>query len=267
MKFNFFILIAGFVFTVSCSTEKKQLEEQKEQKQPHVKEAGNEKQWSYNGETGPDHWAEFEKGDCGGKFQSPIDILEVQPDSTLQPLDIHYNSGTKIHNVVNNGHSIQYNFAAGDYITLNGEKYELKQFHFHELSEHTIKGVHFPMVIHLVHVSKEGKYAVIAVMAVEDAANSQPFTFLDSYLPLAVEETKSVNATFNMNDVIPQQKQYYAYTGSLTTPPCTEGVQWFIFKEPLKVSVKMVKDLRANMPVNNYRDVQPLNGRVVKGSL
>ncbi|UII34585.1 carbonic anhydrase family protein [Fulvivirga ulvae] len=266
MKRNFLILIAGFVFATSCSTEKKQIEEQQE-KQASAAEAGEKKEWSYGGETGPDHWAEFEKGDCGGKFQSPVDILQTETDSTLQPLDIHYSKSTKIHEVVNNGHSIQYNFDAGDYITLNGEKYELKQFHFHELSEHTIKGVHFPMVIHLVHVSESGKYAVFAVMAVESEINSPAFQFLDGYLPLAVDEKKGVNATFNMNDVIPQQKQYYAYTGSLTTPPCTEGVQWFIFKQPLSVSLKMINDLRELMPVNNYRNVQPLNGRVIKESL
>ncbi|MCX2679341.1 carbonic anhydrase family protein [Galbibacter sp. EGI 63066] len=268
MKHHIFYisLILGLNFMTSCqNVQKKQPEVSKEVKQEAKKK--EDKHWSYQGETGPEHWAKIEKNtECGGKYQSPIDIVGAQSDSNLLPLDIHYSSKTKIHNVTNNGHSIQFNFDPGDYIVLNGEKYELKQFHFHESAEHTIKGVRYPMVIHLVHVNKNGKYAVLAVMAEESRVNSESFDFLESYLPLSVKETKDIGKSFNMNSVLPEKKQYYTYEGSLTTPPCTEGVQWFIFKNPVDVSLEMIKELQEVMPVNNYRDIQPLNGRVVKRS-
>ena len=254
MKHNFLVLIALFCFAVSCSSDDEAVSHSEE--------------WSYNGETGPDHWTEIEKeSECGGAFQSPINILQTTTDSTLQPLDIYYDAGIKISNVVNNGHTVQFNFEAGNYITLDGEKYELKQFHFHELSEHTLGGVHFPMEIHLVHVSDAGKYAVLAILTEESAADIKQFDFLDTYLPLAVEESKSVNSTYNMNEVLPGEKQYFTYTGSLTTPPCTENVQWFIFKTPVEVPVGLIESLHDAMPTNNYRPTQPLNGRVVKESV
>ena len=255
MKHNFLVLISGFLCLVSCSSDD-------EQQVTHAHE------WSYEGKTGPDYWVEVESdSECGGAFQSPVDILSAQVDSTLQPLDIHYNVDTKISEVVNNGHTVQFNFNPGNYITVNGEKYELKQFHFHELSEHTVSGIHYPLEIHLVHVSEAGKYAVLSVMAEESETGSQAFVFLDSYLPLAVEETKAVSSAYNMNDLLPGEKHYYTYTGSLTTPPCTEAVQWFIFKESVRVPIKLIKDLHDIMPINNYRPTQPLNGRVVKESV
>lgn len=222
--------------------------------------------WSYEGETGPEHWAEIDSNDCDGKFQSPVDIVNAQP-SDLEPLHIYYSDETKIQDVTNNGHSIQFNFDLGDYIVLNGEKYELKQFHFHEPAEHTVKGVRYPLSIHLVHLNKYGKYAVLEVMAEESATNSESFDFLEGYLPLYVEETKDIGESFNINTVLPEKKQYYTYTGSLTTPPCTEDVQWFIFKAPVGVSLKMTKMLHDIMPLNNYRNTQPINGRVIKESL
>lgn len=254
MKHNFLVLIAIFCFAVSCSSDDEAVSHSEE--------------WSYNGETGPDHWAEIEKeSECGGAFQSPINILQTKTDSTLQPLDIHYDAGIKISNVVNNGHTVQFNFESGNYITLNGEKYELKQFHFHELSEHTLGGVHFPMEIHLVHVSDAGKYAVLAILTEESAADLEQFDFLDTYFPLAVEESKAVNSAYNMNEVLPGERQYFTYTGSLTTPPCTEDVQWFIFKTPVEVPVGLIESLHDVMPANNYRPTQPLNGRIVKESV
>ncbi|UII34586.1 carbonic anhydrase family protein [Fulvivirga ulvae] len=254
MKHNFLVLIAIFCFAASCSND--------DDKVAYAEE------WSYDGETGPDYWAEIEQeSECGGAFQSPVDILQTQTDSTLQPLDIHYDAGIKISNVVNNGHTVQFNFESGNYITLNGEKYELKQFHFHELSEHTVGGVHFPMEIHLVHVSDAGKYAVLGVLTEESATEIEQFDFLDNYLPLAVEESKTVNNTYDINKVLPAGRQYFTYTGSLTTPPCTEAVQWFIFKTPVEAPVSLIEDLRDAMPAHNYRPTQPLNGRIVKESV
>ncbi|WP_438423556.1 carbonic anhydrase [Aquimarina macrocephali] len=224
------------------------------------------KHWSYVGETSPEHWAEIEKNsDCGGKFQSPINIVSLNAivDTNLKPLAIHYVSNTKIHDVVNNGHSIQYNFEEGDYLMYKDTKYNLKQIHFHESSEHTINGIRYPIVIHMVHTNSKGEYLVLAVMA-KEGKTSAPFRFLESYLPVKNGETKTIGMPFNLSYNLPKDKGYYTYVGSLTTPPCTQGVNWFIFKEPITISLRQVKILRDLMPLNNYRNEQPLNGREVK---
>lgn len=225
------------------------------------------KHWNYEGETGPEHWSEIDQNDCGGSAQSPIDIVETEKDNTLQPIDFHYSENTKIHDVINNGHSIQFDFEEGDYIKINGDAYELVQFHFHEPAEHTIQGVRYPLVIHMVHKNKEGKFAVIAIMAKESKESNETFEFLDKHLPVKINESIEVKEDFNLNKVLPENQAYYTYTSSLTTPPCTEGVQWFIFKNPVDVSLKMINDLKRIMPINNFRNVQELNGRIIKESM
>lgn len=222
-----------------------------------------EKHWSYEGETGPEFWKSLEDNDCGGDFQSPVNIINAKLDASLSPLDIHYSEETTIHDVVNNGHSIQFNFDEGDYIVLQNKKYLLKQFHFHEGAEHTINGVRYPIVIHLVHVSEDGQYAVIAVLGEESTENSDPFEFLDKFMPIEMNETKTVGEKFDMTDILPDSPGYYHYVGSLTTPPCTENVQWYIYKQPIEITQKLIDDLKELMPIDNYRGVQPLNGRVI----
>lgn len=222
--------------------------------------------WSYSGETGPEHWAEFEKeSSCGGQSQSPINIIVIDAklDQNLKPLALNYNANTKIHDVTNNGHSIQFNFEEGDFLMFNDEKYALKQFHFHEAAEHTINGVRYPIEIHLVHVNQNGEILVVGIMA-EEGINSQPFSFLESYLPLNVDETKTVDAPFDMTSILPNNKAYYNYSGSLTTPPCSEDVTWVVLKTPITISEMQLIEIQKLMPKNNYRNQQPLNGRVVK---
>ncbi|QKX06073.1 carbonic anhydrase family protein [Aquimarina sp. TRL1] len=224
------------------------------------------KHWSYHGETSPEHWEEVEKGaDCGGRYQSPINIVAAIDDSSLQPIEFHYDDDTDIDAVVNNGHSIQYDFEKGDYIQIDTIRYELLQFHFHEPAEHTIQGIRYPMVIHFVHRSEEGAYAVIAVM-VKEGESSPAFEFLENYLPVREGERKEIDTSFDINSALPQQTNYYHYTGSLTTPPCTEGVQWYIMEEPITISVAQVVALQKLMPLHNYRNEQQLNGRTIRHS-
>ncbi|MBD3748770.1 MAG: carbonic anhydrase family protein [Sphingobacteriales bacterium] len=263
MKKRVLISVFALAIFTSCNEAVKTTESSSEKQVVEKKE--HPEHWSYDGETSPEHWAEFEKNsECGGKFQSPINIVSTDgiADGKLKPLDIHYQENTKIHDVTNNGHSIQYNFEKGDYVNYNGDRYDLMQFHFHEGSEHTIDGIRYPMEIHLVHTNAKGKYLVIAVMAKEGVA-SAPFNFLENYLPIKQGETKTVNKSFNLNSNLPKNKGYYNYIGSLTTPPCTQGVNWFVFKEPITASLKQVKELKSLMPVNNYRNEQALNGRKV----
>jgi carbonic anhydrase len=181
---------------------------------------------------------------------------------SIQQLSIHYADSTHIHDVINNGHTIQYNFDPGDYIMIQDVKYNLKQFHFHEPAEHLIGGIRYPMVIHLVHINDNGDYAVIAVMAREEQS-SEPFDFLERYLPIHLGDTVQIDLAFDMNTNLPEDRTYFNYTGSLTTPPCTENVQWFIFREPITVSLEQVEILKKVMPLNNYRTEQARNDRPI----
>lgn len=223
------------------------------------------KHWTYSGETGPEHWEEIEHApNCSGLIQSPINIIdyECQVNKELA-LRVHYNTQTIIKNVVNNTHSIQFNFNKGDSIVLNDTTYHLKQVHFHEPSEHTIDGVRYLLEIHLVHESNYGRHTVLSVMSIEGKDNT-PFNFLESYLPINKNEIKNVEHSFNLNAILPKDKQsFYYYIGSLTTPPCTENINWIIFKTPIIISYTQVKKLEKNMPKNNYRNQQPINDRII----
>nr|WP_294923113.1 carbonic anhydrase family protein [uncultured Flavobacterium sp.] len=261
---NFVLVIGSAIAITSCKSGSGA--NTATTKADNSKEA-HKKHWNYEGETGPEHWCEIDKNDCGGQAQSPIDIFGAKKDGSLKPIDFHYDSQTKVHDVVNNGHTIQFNFEPGDYIMISGEKFELKQFHFHEPAEHTINGVRYPLVAHLVHVNKDGKIAVVEVMGKEDDENNDVYEFLEKYLPVKESQSKEINAHLDFSKILPDNKAYYTYTGSLTTPPCTEGVQWFVMKEAIDVSPKMIKDLKDLMPKNNFRSVQPLNGRIIKESM
>jgi carbonic anhydrase len=226
----------------------------------------SEAHWSYSGETSPEHWTEIEKNsDCDGYLQSPINIIHKNADSVKinNDLKILYTPSTLISEVENNGHSIQFDFEPGDSINYHNETYYLKQIHFHEPSEHKINGLIYPIEMHLVHVSKSGKITVLGVLG-EEGEESQLFEFFESFLPLKSGTKKDIHQKIDLSDLFLNEKHYYTYSGSLTTPPCTENVNWVVFKEPIILSVEEVLKLKGNMPLNNYRNEQPLNGRVVK---
>lgn len=261
--------IAAYMFDTNLAEpdwfedHKKEMQEGKSKGKAKGKSPGNQPHWSYTGETGPQHWAELEKdSECNGSNQSPVNIVNYKTDPNLPPLLIKYADSTHILNVENNGHSIQYNFKAGDYLLLGNQQFNLLQFHFHEPAEHLIDGVRYPLELHLVHQNKQGAYAVLAIMA-KEGKSSEPFNFLESYLPLTVGESKLVDTAFDMNLNLPANRAYFTYQGSLTTPPCTQNVSWFIFKEPITVSLAQVEQLKFLMPLNNYRDEQPINNRVI----
>ncbi|TXE11850.1 carbonic anhydrase family protein [Seonamhaeicola algicola] len=225
----------------------------------------HEKHWSYAGETAPIHWADIEKNsDCDGNHQSPINIIHKQADAVhgISDLKIHYSPTTYIEKVENNGHSVQFNFEAGDSIHYKNDIYYLKQIHFHEPSEHKINGVMYPIEIHLVHVNKTGQITVLGILG-EEGDESQLFEFLESFLPLKNGETKNIHQQLDLKDLFKHSNEYYTYGGSLTTPPCTENVNWVVFKHPIILSVEEVLKLKNNMPVNNYRNEQALNNRIV----
>lgn len=234
-------------------------------KKTHDDNTHEETHWSYSGETSPEHWIEIEKNsDCDGKHQSPINIIHKDVDSVKinNDLKILYTPTTLISEVENNGHSVQFDFEAGDSINYKNETYYLKQIHFHEPSEHKINGIIYPIEMHLVHVSKAGNITVLGVLG-EEGDESQLFEFFESFLPIEEGTTKEIHQKIDLSSLFLEDKHYYTYGGSLTTPPCSEGVNWVVFKEPIVLSVEEVLKLKNNMPINNYRNEQPINERVV----
>lgn len=239
--------------------------EKKEQK-IIAQEESHESEWSYEGETSPEHWAELEENsDCSGRSQSPVNILDinvVEDENKESIINLHYSPFTILKKVRNNGHSIQFDFDKGDSIAYNKINYNLVQIHFHEPSEHTINGVRYPIEIHLVHQSKEKYYTVLSIFGVE-GEKSDAIEEMESFLPLKKGQEREINEAFDLSRIFPENKTYYSYGGSLTTPPCSETVQWVIFKNPIVVSLEEVLKLKDNMPLENYRDEQPLNDRLV----
>nr|WP_271711582.1 carbonic anhydrase family protein [Marinigracilibium pacificum] len=224
----------------------------------------HEEHWSYDGETSPEHWDEILKdSDCDGMYQSPINITNYIQNDSLQPVKVFFKDSTMIHEVLNNGHTIQYNFKSSDYIMFDDVKYYIKQFHFHEPEEHLIDGVRYPLAVHMVHMSEDGGYAVVAVMA-KEGERSKTFDVLEEFLPVQVGETKVIDKIVNLKVSFPENKSYFHYIGSLTTPPCTENVKWFVMKDPINISLEQANVIRELMPLNNYRDQQPINGRNIK---
>ncbi len=266
---NLILAILFLFFCTSCSpesTDKNPGHEAQPEESPSEQEPKHE-EWGYSGESSPEHWPELEKGSaCGGNLQSPINIIAVnslEQPSGLSPSDFHHDEETVIESLVNNGHSIQYNFKAHDnYMEFKGKRFDLVQFHFHSPSEHTLNGIRYPLVMHWVHLSADNDYAVVAQFF-QEGAPSETFAFLESFLPLAPGEQKEINQSYSLSRDLPKSFDHYYYKGSLTTPPCTEGVNWFVFKEPATLSEMQVKTLSGLMPEDNYRGEQDLNEREV----
>ena len=223
--------------------------------------------WSYTGPTAPAKWGTLEKeySSCAlGKIQSPIDIRdEVAKKADLPAINFDYKAATL--KIIDNGHTIQINYAPGSFITVDGKQYELVQFHFHKPSEEKLNGKSYDMVAHLVHKDTDGKLAVVAVLLTKGGANSLIKTLWDN-LPKKKETETVVDAVqINVADLLPKNRAYYTFAGSLTTPPCSEGVTWFVLKNPTSISAEEIGRFAKSYPMN-ARPVQPLNGREVRAS-
>lgn len=193
-----------------------------------------------------------------GKNQSPINLSHFLK-AELAPVNISYKPGTK--DILNNGHTIQVDYAGGSTITVDGHEFELKQFHFHAPSENQINGKPFAMEIHFVHADKSGNLAVVAVMLTEGPANA----LMEKLWRVMPEKPGARNALQGMTaaDLLPGKRDYYRYNGSLTTPPCTEGVLWLVMKEPVTVSKGQVEKFAHTMHHPNNRPVQAVDARAV----
>ncbi len=216
--------------------------------------------WEYLGVENPSHWGmlskEYKKCEIGNR-QSPINITMTHHGDHQQKLEFHYQT-SQLHEM-NNGHTIQVSHVSGCRVDPNDHKYKLRQFHFHAPSEHHIEGKAFPMEMHLVHQDATGHVLVIAVMMATDA----PQPVLDklwSWLPEQMGQEVSIPLEVKLTDILPTNTSHYAYSGSLTTPPCTEGVQWIVLKEPMHVTQQDF-DQFVHIIGQNARPIQPLGNR------
>lgn len=224
--------------------------------------AGDHAHWGYEGHAGADHWGDLDpafKTCKNGRQQSPINIAGAVKSAALKPIVFHYTASAA--EVLNNGHTIQINLADGGSIELGGETFKLLQFHFHTPSEEQIDGRHFPMVAHLVHKSASGKLAVVAVLLELGAENAALKPVFDN-MPAQSGATQALAANFNVADLLPSNRAYYAFQGSLTTPPCSEGVRWQVLQQPVAISVGQFAAFKGLYPMN-ARPIQPLHGRRV----
>ena len=226
---------------------------------------GADPHWSYEGDTGPQAWGKL-KPDFSlctiGKRQSPINI---EDNATLQgpaePLQFHYRASGA--SVVNNGHTIQVDMLGENFITVRGSDYKLVQLHFHHPSEERVNFKSFAMVAHLVHKNADGQLAVVAVLLEPGAANPVINTVW-TYMPLdAGDRVRMPAELLDPSGLLPQDQRYYQFLGSLTTPPCTEGVLWMVLKTPSAISREQIKLFSQLFP-NNARPLQPLNNRPVR---
>ena len=220
--------------------------------------------WAYEGAHGPGEWARLapENATCAsGQRQSPIDITGgIKVD--LDAVQFDYKpSGFR---VVDNGHTVQVNVAPGNTIEVLGRHYELVQFHFHRPSEERIDGKPFDMVVHLLHKSADGRLAMIAVLL--ERGSAQPVVqAVWNNLPLEKGDEVAAKAPIDVSALLPNDRRYYTYMGSLTTPPCSEGVLWMVMKAPVQISPEQLAIFTRLYPMN-ARPIQAQRGRLIKES-
>jgi carbonic anhydrase len=216
--------------------------------------------WGYDGEAGPEHWGTLSPdfAACSaGREQSPVDIPAAAP---VNPPELGFDYQPSELNIVNNGHTIQVNNDPGSSLEFGGAVYELVQFHLHALSEHTLNGAYTDMELHLVHQDAGGRLAVVGVMIKEGAHNPAYEPVLAHMPPEEGDPLTISGTTVNASELLPAEQSYYRYSGSLTTPPCTEGVAWFVMATPVELSTAQIAAFQA-LYDHNYRPIQPLNER------
>lgn len=220
--------------------------------------------WDYEGDGGPLRWGRINPAwsQCEiGKRQSPIDIRDgIRVD--LEAINFDYKPAR--FSVLDTGRTVQVNMGAGNTITVAGRMYELMQFHFHRPSEERINGKNFAMVVHLEHKDVDGKLAIVAAMITEGTPNPLVQTIWNN-LPLEKNDATSPTVAIDMNQMLPLRREYYTYMGSMTTPPCTEGVLWLVMKEPIQLSAQQMAIFARLYPMN-ARPIQVGNGRLIKES-
>jgi carbonic anhydrase len=213
--------------------------------------------WSYDGDKGPDHWASLkpEFATCKGKAQSPLNLVWKKPSKKSPRLDFSYSASTA--QIDNSNNALSVKLTGSNQLLLNGKVFALDHIEFHSPSEHQLSKTPLTMEMELIHKAIEGnKMAVVSVFAIEGKEN-----------PLFSEiwaQAATPNAPFQMDPsrVIPPNKTYYRYKGSLTTPPCNEDVEWVVFNTPMELSAEQIAAYRSKFAPNS-RPLQSPNGRKV----
>jgi carbonic anhydrase len=223
--------------------------------------------WSYEGSTGPARWGDLDPAWAlakSGRQQSPIDIARSRVvRMPVPPIVVAYEETSL--SILNNGHTIEDDYHGGGTLTVGDQVYRLAQFHFHTPSEHTIDGKHAPMEMHLVHKNEKGQLAVIGVMIEEGAAHPE-LARLWEHIPEEAGRSEEVEGVkVNAKRLLPESLACYRYPGSLSTPPCTENVAWFVLERPITASAEQIAAFRKVID-GNRRPTQPLHGRPVIAS-
>jgi carbonic anhydrase len=217
--------------------------------------------WTYDGAAGPSHWGELDPtfATCGtGKHQSPIDLANASSKDLKDP-ELHYKPSEL--RVLNNGHTVQVNYDKGSYMEVDGERFDVVQFHYHAPSEHRINGKAFAAELHVVHKNAAGRLAVIGILLEAGAENPAYQAFLKN-LPDHEAKASEKGVKVNVAELLPVAHATFRYDGSLTTPPCTEGVRWLVMTTPVSLSQGQLAALEKVFKGNN-RPVQPLNDRTL----
>jgi carbonic anhydrase len=221
-------------------------------------------EWTYEGASGPEHWGELspEFSLCDtGRNQSPVDLI-ADLDANLPELAFDYH-GTPLRET-NNGHTIRIDIQPGNFLRIDEDdlRTELKQAHFHSPSEHTVGGRHTPMEIHLVHMDDGGNLTVVGIM-IEEGEENPKLSQIWAFMPDRKGESKEAPVSVFEAGVLPPTRDYFRYNGSLTTPPCSEGVRWIVLKDPLTASAEQIATFKAKIGEASNRPVQPHNARLI----
>jgi carbonic anhydrase len=224
-------------------------------------------EWGYEGAGGPSMWGALDDAyaTCGdGTSQSPIDLESRDASARyLDTVQFHYTDSELT--ILNNGHTVEVKYEPGSWIAAAGRAFDLEQFHFHSPSEHTYgRGAHYNMEMHLVHRSAGGALAVVAAM-IREGKENEALASVWEHLPLEEGEQEFRDVEINVDDALPQDRRAFHYSGSLTTPPCTEDVRWFVLREPIEMSAEQIAQFRAAIAAtccsDNNRPTQSLHGR------
>jgi len=220
--------------------------------------------WSYEGAGAPEYWGNLnsEYKQCQtGKNQSPTDI-HTTLKTHLQPLQVDYRNAPQ--SIINNGYTIQINYPKNteNKIIIDNETFYLQQFHFHTPGENTVDGKHYPLEMRLVHKNTDNEIAVVAVMFKKGPLN-ETIKRLWDIMPTRSDQSHKIDSSLDIGPLLPEDMRYYRFTGSLTTPPCSEGVRWLVLKQPVTFSEKQQKKFMEVMHHANNRPVQTLHGRVI----
>ncbi|MCA9540166.1 MAG: carbonic anhydrase family protein [Myxococcales bacterium] len=217
--------------------------------------------WGYEAENGPAKWATLspDYALCAdGQEQSPIDLTGA---TAVDPIGLTPAWQASAASVVDNGHTVQINLDSGGTLTLDGTTYTLRQFHLHAPSEHTVESHAAPLEVHLVHSTDDGHLAVVGVLLEEGAADPT-LAAVFAHLPEMENEPVALPDPIDASALLPADHSAWRYAGSLTTPPCSEGVRWTVLKTPMHASAEQISAFR-NLHAGNARPAQPINSRTL----